>query len=199
MSSARRISFCLFVCALLLPATSLAVDPIRRPTVLAVGVYQGRLPNGVVDVPWWTKCSGDPVNIPRDEACFEQYAHAMPPERRVTVTVRPSDGPVTLVLMSYAPTRWNVRAVGGAVVERVILGGYYAQRVVGVAPSLAVESHTFRTATGGTAPTTDGYFFASDPQSADYPKALRRIRELTGAAPASFQGRYEGGAFIVGR
>src|SRR5688572_5101450 len=72
-----------------------------------VGVYEGGLPAGADDRPWWARC-GDLS----PERCHSVHAgqHA---ERTVTIGVGRIRNPVVLVLTSYEPELWVLHVVPG--------------------------------------------------------------------------------------
>lgn len=110
---------------------------------------------------------------------------------RVPVTVEPGKRKVVLVLCAYEPVEWEVKIMPGATVERVVLGGYHAQTVVGLPETLKADVHTHE---GG----SDQWFFAyqdnvqaEDPEDAlAYDRMLTRLRALVAAPVTTFQGYY---------
>jgi hypothetical protein len=99
-------------------------------------------------------------------------------------------GSSVLLLSAYERTHWNVEVAPGAVVERIVLSGYYAQRVT--APEGAkVESYAVN------ASDSDwlgyGYLWPSH----DTFDLVDKAQSLTGLELTSFRGCYSGASFDI--
>jgi hypothetical protein len=115
------------------------------------------------------------------------------PEGAVTVDVTRS-APLILALSSYEPVHWTVRPVAGAKIERIILNGYYPQRVT--APEgIHVENHS------GVGKWLGAYAYAwpSSSGGSDTPRLVSELEKLTGRTLSSFAGCYQGTAFKLGQ
>ncbi len=91
---------------------------------------------------------------------------------------------VTLVLSAYEPVVWHLTVGDATVIDRIILGGYYRQRVEGVGSEVQIIDLTF-------ANTPENYLYVG--YSLDCPgpyRAFERIRAMTGLEISSFHGEY---------
>ena len=86
------------------------VDPDMN--VIALTAYQGSLPNGTEDIPWFDKCdkSADPTDPydPLMDKCFEEHAEAKSPTGIVDVYLETLQEPTVLVLSAYDPIKWQI-------------------------------------------------------------------------------------------
>ena len=139
------------------------------PEVHAVGVYEGMLPGGVA------------------------RAARTHPVGSVSVEVRDTGRPIVLILSAYQPVKWNVRVAPGAKLEKVLLGGYYAQEAAGLPPGVPVEVSTHATGSAG-------FFYAYRRGGESYPEFRRAVRERASLPVSTFQARYayKGPPFVVG-
>jgi hypothetical protein len=114
------------------------------------------------------------------------------PEGAVTVDVTRS-APLILALSSYEPIHWTVKPVTGARIERIILNGYYPQRVTapdgipvenlsGVQQWLGAYAYAWPSASGGS----------------DTPRLVSELEKRTGRPLSSFAGCYQATAFTLG-
>lgn len=122
----------------------------------------------------------------------------------VDLLVRPKDRPITLVLLSYFPVNWRVKAMPGANIKQVIASGYFEQTVTGI--NCPVETHC---SIKGNAITQDdravhtANIFVTHNPDANRKKVFRAIdkltKELVGAKSevARFKGRYYGTKFEI--
>jgi hypothetical protein len=118
----------------------------------------------------------------------------------VRVHVRPTKEAIVLVLSSYESVRWKIEADENAKIEKVIVGGYYIQDVVGT--NVPVSYHVWESPPD---PKTGrkNYFYAYQQSGDDYARLLKTVQELTSRDQeiTSFQGSnsYQGGPpFVVG-
>jgi hypothetical protein len=92
---------------------------------------------------------------------------------------------VTLVLSAYEPVVWHLTVGNATVVDRIILGGYYAQKVEGVGSEVEIIDATFPNNPGN-------YLYVG--YSLDCPdvyRAFEKIRTMTGLEISSFHGGYQ--------
>ena len=114
---------------------------------------------------------------------------SLAPHEPITVVVEPRPKPVVLALAAYDPVTWRIDARPGAILERVLVGGYDEQTVTGVSrdvvKSLAGQQYAFGwevSATSG-----DGGLWP----------LIAGVRAETGLVEASFQGCYTGARFTI--
>jgi len=91
---------------------------------------------------------------------------------------------VTLVLSAYEPVVWHLTVGNATVVDRIILGGYYRQRVEGVGSEVEIIDATFPNNPGN-------YLYVG--YSLDCPdvyRAFEKIRAMTGLEISTFHGGY---------
>ncbi|MEW6765858.1 MAG: hypothetical protein AB1344_08755 [Pseudomonadota bacterium] len=166
-----------------------------------IGVYQGALPPGEDDRPWWAKC-GDPSDQAKMIECHAKHA-GQHTTRLVEVTVRDTASPLALAFMAYEPTRWIIKKPPGVRIERVILAGYHEQSVIGIDAGTPLVFHTYKPSQCDGCWQNAGYFFAYQTHTKqgsvdkNYLQAVQVLRHTTGKRPATFQGRYEGGDFSI--
>ena len=97
------------------------------------------------------------------------------------VKVDAVDEPIILVVCAYESVTWEVQPAEGARIVQVIASGYHQQFVQGVKAQVITLSYDER---------SPGYFYTYDHDERRFPKMLAGVKELTGKAPSSFQGRY---------
>lgn len=98
------------------------------------------------------------------------------------VVVRSSSSPLVLVLSSYEPVNWKLSIASGAKVAAILLSSYYTSKVEG--------SGSIPVFQAGTA-------YAHKHGSTEYHNLNQQTEGWTGKAIDMFQGRYEGGSFLV--
>ncbi len=134
-----------------------------------------------------------PTNITRELHVVSFYSgtgsdggpsHANEQGQAAVIVNRPGKH-VTLFLSSYEPVLWNVTAQPGTIIDRVILGGFYPQAVVGIGPQIAVECAY----PGGNCYPTLWAGYAVD--SIEFYRAVPRLHALSGLEIASFHGGYQ--------
>ena len=111
------------------------------------------------------------------------------PTGEATVNVS-RQGPTILVLSSYEPTHWTVNVVSGALVERVILNGYYDQTAT-VPAGVPIENHSPYQRWLG----SYGYAWPDNTGGGSTANLIFRAEELTGQCLASFHGCYRATRF----
>jgi len=100
------------------------------------------------------------------------------------VHVRKKAKLLTIVLCSYEPVKWTLKVDDGCTVERVVLSGYYAQKLEGEAPRGAKL-----TALSLLAGDRDAFYaYSRDEES--YAKMVAAVRARTGPKIKTFQGIY---------
>ena len=138
-------------------------------TVQAVGLYEGGLDTDVqLDPSSETRAADVVVNLPGQD--------------------------VVLVLMAYDPVLWTVKRTPGTRLAAVIVGGYYAQGVLGVerALPLAVTTHQ------GPRKDCGGAFYAYE-AGPSLLAADQRVHDIVGRAIDRLWSSYSGSLIHVGR
>ena len=111
------------------------------------------------------------------------------PREPITVVVGPRSKPVVLALVAYDAVTWRIEVQPGATVERVLIGGYQAQTVEGVAAgiveSLPVGQYAY------------GWEITNNSGGGGYWQMMAGIRDATGLVETSFQGCYTGARFTI--
>ncbi len=114
------------------------------------------------------------------------------PEGTATVEVT-RKAPLILALSSYEPIHWTVKAVAGARIERIVLNGFYPQRVT--APEgIPVDNRSgYERWLGAYA-----YAWPASSGGSDTPKLVSALESLTGRPLTSFAGCYQSTGFKLG-
>jgi len=134
------------------------LDLPRNVKVEAIGVYKGE----------------------REQDRITAYKRMM---GSVEVRIRRSENPIVLVLSSYEPVHWILKADPGVELSAILVTGYYPSEVVGA---------------GAVRVMTMGNTYAYKLDSTEFGALNREVRKWTGKDIGIFQGRYEGGPFSVG-
>jgi hypothetical protein len=100
---------------------------------------------------------------------------------KTVVRVTPTEHPLILVLCAYEPVTWDVHIPRNAEVLQIILSGYHAQNITDIDVPVVSMSYDER---------TPGYFYSYDHNEERFPRMVKRVHELTGKVPQTFQGRY---------
>lgn len=161
-----------------------------------LGVYEGSLPDGEADKPWWQNCTGLQDNSSAMKECHQKYAQRQS-ARRITVDVGQSAGPMVLVLMAYEPVIWKLSVSPGARLTRIYLAGYHPQDVEGAPESTAIEVRTYETSPCQRCIRQSDYFYAHKQDSPEYRNTVAKLKTITGLSPTSFQGAYRTNRFAV--
>ncbi|WP_227817275.1 hypothetical protein [Nitrogeniibacter aestuarii] len=102
----------------------------------------------------------------------------------VDVHVRQGSKPLILVLSSYEPVHWRISRVPGARLDGVLLSGYHQSQVTGAGSARVLNI---------------GRSYAYKRGSSKYTALDREVRSWTGGQGIQvFQGRYDGGVYMVG-
>jgi len=101
---------------------------------------------------------------------------------KAVVEVTPTDRPLILVLCAYESVTWDLQIPPETQVVRVILSGYHPQDITDI--GVPVESLSYDEG-------ALGYFYAYNNDEERFPQMVRRVHEMTGKVPKTFQGRYE--------
>jgi hypothetical protein len=128
------------------------------PALHGIGVYEGSYPSGV------------------------RHSFGYHPDGSIDVIVRTKGRPVILALCSYEPIVWNIKPDDGVIIQEIILSGYHASKVVGVASSVKITRQEFG--------------FSYQPHAKNSALA-KRLKEYTGLDVETFQGVYTGKEFSV--
>lgn len=117
--------------------------------------------------------------------------------RDVAVEIVSSGVPIILVLSAYNPVKWKIRGASSVHLVKVILSGYHTQDIEGLPPGVPIEAFTRATPLCSNCTRGAGYFYAHDQNTAEYSRAERKIRDLTGVQSVRFQGAYKANRFNV--
>jgi hypothetical protein len=144
--------------------------------VHAVGIFQGECKNADIS------------------ECSRHSPEGIPPTETVTINVSASSHPIILTLMSHWPVLWNVNVSNGAVIEQIILAGFFAQEVTGLDKNIPVMVYTYRPS-----PCTNCYHGADYFESNDLKDSvfINRIFEITGKKVSTFQASHKGSVFNI--
>lgn len=100
--------------------------------------------------------------------------------RKAIVEVRKTKKPVILLVCGYNKIRWDIRTGGNAEILQVIASGYLRQIVQGTVAPITTYSYEEK---------SQFYFSYSDKMPNDS-NIVARVRQLTGRAISSYQGRF---------
>lgn len=161
------------------------------PALHVIGVYQGSTPAGVDNQPWWAKCNDIQSMQQRHPSgtCYAEHANAHP-EHEIVVNVSDASRPLVLAFIAYEPMHWQVVPLEQVQIARVILAGYYSQRVTGLPPGTPVESYRYY-------PTPCDHCWRSSLSFYNHERPPAQLKEVTGLEVTSFQGRYQGTEFSI--
>ncbi|MEM8864965.1 MAG: hypothetical protein AAGF31_05405, partial [Planctomycetota bacterium] len=126
----------------------------------------------------------------------------------LTVEVKKTDKPITLVLSAYYWQDWQLEVVAGATLERVIVAGYNGQRIAGVLEGLPegvpldVYSYFPTKQARNDSPRPPSfsdreYFWAYKETSEDYFDLVEKLGQLVDAEIAEFHGGYSADSFVI--
>ena len=124
-------------------------------------------------------------------------------DQPIDVRVMPTGKPMVVVLNAYNATSWNLDVADGADVRGVILAGYFDQRFSHMSPGDVplIQKTYFPVWKGMTEQQCRRRhaqcFYVWSPLLEDFSKMTTLIKEMTGRAPATYQGTYTGDSFIV--
>lgn len=147
--------------------------------VHAVGIFQGECKNADIS------------------ECSRLSPEGIPPTETVTVNVSASSHPIILTLMSHWPVLWNVNVSNGAVIEQVILAGFFAQEITGIDKNIPVMVYTSRPSPCTNCYHGGDYFESNDLKDSDFINFINRIFEITGKKVSTFQGSHRGSVFNI--
>lgn len=183
------------------PAFDIRVPSLNSPfpqgtEVHMIGAYQGALPNGQQEQPWWSKCTAFKEDSTAMAECHSKYA-GLRTTKSISVEVSRSNAPMVLVLMSHDPTLWKLSVHSKSRIAKIILAGYYGQDIEGIANSIPVEVRTYQASPCRNCSRQGDYFFAYKQDSKEFDDASNKVRTITGLVPASFQGSYQADRFSI--
>lgn len=126
----------------------------------------------------------------------------------LTVEVKRTDKPITLVLTAYYWQDWKLKLAEGVKLDRVIVAGYFAQRIAGVIEALPagtpLEVYTYFPSKEARQdlppPESFGgreFFWAYKQTSQEYFDLKEKVEALTDSEIASFQADYSTDAFTI--
>ena len=111
----------------------------------------------------------------------------------IEVKVERRNKPIILALSAYEPVNWNVTLEPGAVIEKIIVNGYYNQTVSGVS-GVPIQVHT-EEATGNFIGNFI-YKWGATPES-NTPSLVTQLEQMNGTSLTSFQGCYRSTNFNI--
>jgi RNA polymerase sigma factor (sigma-70 family) len=154
-------------------------------TAAASGLIEPRLEASANDPPAVNpiKGTGNPIQPP-DVELHVVGANDNHLER-VTVEVRPTDKPITLVLTSYMTVRWDVKAVAGARIKDVLVSGYFAQEIRGLSADIPVVNQSKFFADHK--PQNTDWFYPGDWNTPTWREMIRKLNRKTGLSIATYQ------------
>lgn len=162
-----------------------------------IGVYEGALPNGQTEKPWWANCPPEKDNRQLMLECHRKFA-GQHTEKTIAVSVSRSSAPVVLALMAYEPVKWKILPTAGTNIQKIILSGYHGQDIDGSLGNVPVEVYSHQSSPCQNCSRQAGYFFAYKQGSAEYTQAIDKLKMFTGLSPSSFQGAYRSDRFSIG-
>lgn len=161
-----------------------------------VGVYEGALPNGAREAPWWSNCIGLEGDSATMSACHAKYA-GQRTTKTITVYLNRTSTPVVLALLAYDSVRWKIVTGPQTDLRKIIIGGYHGQDIEGVADQIPVEVYSHESSPCLNCARQAGYFYAYKKDSAEYRQATQKLLAITGLNPTSFQGAYRSDRFTI--
>lgn len=178
--------------------------PINLPTGIfpsntelhAIGVYEGALPDGETEKPWWSHCTALTNDRQAMQECQQKYAGAHK-QKSVTVHLARSGVPIVLALMAYEPVLWKIAKGPGVDIQKIILSGYHGQDIEGIPNTVLVESHSHETSPCRVCTRQPDSFYAYKQDSPEYQQAEKKLQQLTGLNITSFQGSYKSNQFSI--
>jgi hypothetical protein len=159
----------------------LPVSKLENAELHVIGVYEGVTEN-YEEEQWWKKCDNMSIYV-----CHDLYANTHP-EGRVKVVIDAYSKPIILGLSAYDPVHWIIDAPEKSKIEKVILSGYYKQRVSGLPDNTLLEIHSREKYPCDSCTYGKGVFYS-------YKKPSENYQKLTGLKPSTFQGKYTGDTF----
>ncbi len=140
-----------------------------EPEVHVVGIHVGQHPPGV-------RPMGD-----------------FNPPGKAEVKLTHNARPVILVICAYNPIQWTIQVDPRAEVERVIVGGYHAQGIIGLGDKIPVTRAVHDEG-------AEAYFHAYRKDAESYPRVAATVQRLANREIMTFQGMYEykGQPVVVG-
>ena len=112
----------------------------------------------------------------------------------VQVDLNRTGAPLALVLSAYEPTTWTLNLGQGVTVSRVVLNGFNAQVVQGLAADTPIIDRTG----GGNYLSACAYLWPSDNEGCDTPGLVAGAQALLGLDLTSFQACYGASRFSLG-
>lgn len=168
------------------------------PALHVIGVYEGQVPSGIDDRPWWAKCSDDQKEKqtikgpqPPSIECHQKYA-GKHTEKEVVVNINDNSSPIVLALTAYDRTNWKVSLREKVKLIKVILAGYHSQRVSGIPAETPIEVYTHDPSPCERCWQGSEYFYS-------YKSPPKQLKKITGLEITSFQGQYKGAKFSIFR
>lgn len=178
--------------ALALPTATFSSDT----ELHVIGVYEGALPNGEKEKPWWSNCTGLSDDQAAMLACHSKYA-GQRTTKTITVYVNRTSAPVVLALMAYESVRWKIVTRPTTDLRKVILGGYHGQDIEGVPDSIPVEVYSHDSSPCMNCTRQAGNFYAYKQDSPQFTHAMTKLQAVTGLSHSSFQGAYRSDRFTI--
>lgn len=156
-----------------------------EPELHAVGVYEGSDPEDD-GRPWHAKCGDLDMR-----ACHARMAQRKREQAdQIIINVSIEDRPLILAFTAYVKTNWIIRAKPGVIIDRIILGGYHAQSVEGIAETIPIAVYTHDDSPCANCFQGSDYFYSHEAMPA-------KIRNITGMQASSWQGKYRSSEFSI--
>lgn len=158
-----------------------------------IGVYQGTLPPEADQRPWWAQCQAARAAAgklgPLVPGECDAFLLAGRDQRIVTVNITDDSKPMILGLMAYEPVTWHIQLAPGVVIQKVILGAYHTQRIVGL-DEVQVDVYSYDNIACPRC-IQKGHALYS------YEHVPLEMELVAGMRATSFQGNYTGGTYQI--
>jgi hypothetical protein len=112
--------------------------------------------------------------------------------RTIKVLITDTNQPIVLGLMAYERTQWELEVAPNVTIQRVILGGYHTQIVLGLPEDAVVEVHTHDSSPCERCVHRQPEFYS-------YERVPAELESAAGLKASSFQSRYTGESFSIFR
>jgi hypothetical protein len=190
------------------PTFDVAVTKMRKgfpqgTELHVIGVYEGALPNGQNEPPWWARCLADkgvPISNPPNPQiasdCHSKYA-SQRTEKTITITVTRPSVPIVLVLMASDPVKWKIIGNKPVNIQKIILAGNYGQDIDGEIGTIPVDVYTNKSSPCKNCTRQTESFFAYKEDTPEYDQVVSKLKTITGLIPTSFQGAYRSDRFFI--
>ncbi len=157
-----------------------------EPELHVIGVYEGTIPKDD-GKPWWSKCK-EKSNVSCHQS-MTQKSREVGGEIMIHISI--TKKPIILALSSYDKTKWVIKTEGAVNIKKIVLSGYHSQSVSGLPENTPVDVYTNDSSPCKKCFQGQGYFYSykSPP--------TKKLKEITGLMPTSWQGKYQGKEFSI--